>query len=155
MCCAVCISTACWTRRRYTIPTTVCASYYRCNGGSVLEDGSYSIGRPVIGAEIRILNQNCQELPAGETGEICIYGGGVSLGYIKDHTEENRAFDALPDDGIMYRSGNLGYLLPDGNIAFFHRKDTQIMILGKRVEVAEVESRLYQCKNVQQAVMES
>ena len=53
----------------------------------------------------------------------------------------------------MYRSGDLGYLLPNGDIAFLHRKDTQIMIYGKRVEVAEVESRLYQCKNVQQAVV--
>lgn len=52
-----------------------------------------------------------------------------------------------------YRSGDLGYLLPNGDIAFLHRKDTQIMIYGKRVEVAEVESRLYQCKNVQQAVV--
>lgn len=53
----------------------------------------------------------------------------------------------------MYRSGDLGYLLPDGNIAFLHRKDTQIMIYGKRVEVSEVESRLYQCQSVEQAIV--
>ena len=53
----------------------------------------------------------------------------------------------------MYRSGDLGYILPEGNIAFLHRKDTQIMILGRRVEVSEVESRLYQCRDVQQAVV--
>ena len=133
--------------------TTVCASYYRCNGGTVLEDGTYPIGHPVKGAEIRILDQNGAEVPAGETGEICIYGGGVSLGYIGDHAEENKAFAVLSDGSAMYRSGDLGYLLPNGDIAFLHRKDTQIMIYGKRVEVAEVESRLYQCKNVQQAVV--
>jgi acyl-coenzyme A synthetase/AMP-(fatty) acid ligase len=55
----------------------------------------------------------------------------------------------------MYRSGDLGYILPDGNIAFLHRKDTQIMINGKRVEVMEVESRLYQCEGVEQAVVRS
>ena len=53
----------------------------------------------------------------------------------------------------MYRSGDLGYVLPDGNIAFLHRMDTQIMIYGKRVEVMEVESRLYQCSGVEQAVV--
>lgn len=53
----------------------------------------------------------------------------------------------------MYRSGDLGYVLPDGNIAFLYRKDTQIMIMGKRVEVSEVESRLYQCQSVQQAIV--
>lgn len=118
-----------------------------------VEMGEYPIGHPVKGAEIRILDQNGAEVPAGETGEICIYGGGVSLGYIGDHAEENKAFAVLSDGSAMYRSGDLGYLLPNGDIAFLHRKDTQIMIYGKRVEVAEVESRLYQCKNVQQAVV--
>ena len=133
--------------------TTVCASYYRCNDGTMLADGTYPIGHPVKGASICILDQEGNELPAGETGEICILGGGVSLGYIGDHEEENKAFETMPDGAVMYRSGDLGYTLPNGDIAFLHRKDTQIMIYGKRVEVAEVESRLYQCKNVQQAIV--
>ena len=133
--------------------TTVCASYYRCNGGTVLEDGTYPIGHPVLGAQIRILDQSGNEVPKGQTGEICIYGDGVSLGYLGDHAEENKVFEQQPDGSVMYRSGDLGYILPDGNIAFLHRKDNQIMIYGKRVEVAEVESRLYQCQNVQQAVV--
>ncbi len=133
--------------------TTVCASYYRCNGGKVLEDGTYPIGHPVNGAQIKILDKDGNEVPKGQTGEICIYGGGVSMGYIGDHVEENKVFEKQPDGGVMYRSGDLGYILPDGNIAFLHRKDNQIMIYGKRVEVSEVESRLYQCKDVQQAVV--
>jgi len=133
--------------------TTVCASYYHCNGGAVLADGTYPIGHPVKGCEIHILDQDGNEVPHGETGEVCIFGSGVSLGYIGDREEENKAFVCLPDGNVMYRSGDLGYLLPDGNIAFFHRKDTQIMIYGKRVEVMEVESTLYQCKGVEQAVV--
>ena len=133
--------------------TTVCASYYHCNGGMVLADGTYPIGKAVRGTVIRILDAAGRKLPAGEVGEICIYGDGVSLGYIGDRKEENKAFEKLPDGSAMYRSGDLGYVLPDGNIAFLHRKDTQIMILGKRVEVSEVESRLYQCKSVQQAIV--
>lgn len=133
--------------------TTVCASYYRCNGGTVLEDGTYPIGHSVTGTQIRILDQDGNEVPSVETGEICIYGDGVSCGYIGDHEEENRAFEALTDGSAMYRSGDLGYFLPDGNIAFLHRKDTQVMIYGKRVEVMEVESTLYQCRGVEQAVV--
>ncbi len=133
--------------------TTVCASYYRCNGGEVLKDGTYPIGQPVRGTEIRILDQNGKDLPKGESGEICIYGNGVSLGYIGGHEEENKAFEHLPDGRAMYRSGDLGYILPSGDIAFLHRKDTQVMIYGKRVEVMEVESRLYQCSGVAQAVV--
>lgn len=133
--------------------TTVCASYYCCNTGAVLEDGTYPIGRPVKGTQIRILDQAGRELPRGETGELCIYGGGVSGGYIGDHAEENKAFVHLPDGSVMYRSGDLGYFLPDGSLAFLHRKDTQIMIYGKRVEVMEVEASLYQCRGVAQAVV--
>ncbi len=133
--------------------TTVCAAYYCCNTGYVLEDGTYPIGKPVKGVQIRILDEDGNEAPVGMTGEICIMGDGVSMGYIGDHEEENRAFERLPDGRVMYRSGDLGYWLPDGNIAFLHRKDDQIMIYGKRVEIAEVEYRLYQCSNVHQAVV--
>ena len=133
--------------------TTVCATYYRCRDGLVLEDGTYPIGHPVLGASIKILDNDGKELPQGETGEICIYGNGVSNGYAGDHDEENKAFVTLSDGSRMYRSGDLGYILPDGNIAFLHRKDTQIMIYGKRVEVMEVESKLYQCDGVEQAIV--
>lgn len=133
--------------------TTVCASYYRCNDGEVLEDGTYPIGRPVLGTQICILNASGGAAQPGETGEICICGDGVSQGYIGEHDEENKAFETLPDGHRRYRSGDLGYLLPDGNIAFVKRKDSQVMIRGKRVEVLEVESALYQCEGVEQAVV--
>ncbi len=133
--------------------TTVCASYYCCNTGSVLEDGTYPIGHPVKGVKIRILDEGGKEVPKGENGEICILGDGVSMGYIGNHDEENKAFVTLPDGEVMYRSGDLGYVLPDGDFAFLYRKDDQIMIYGKRVEIAEVESRLYQCTGIQQAVV--
>lgn len=132
---------------------TVCASYYRCNGGNVLEDGTYPIGKAVKDAVIKILDPDGRELPNGESGEVCIFGKGVSKGYIGDHAEENKAFVKLPDGETMYRSGDLGYVLPDGNIAFLHRKDTQVMIYGKRVEVMEVESKMYQCHGVEQAIV--
>lgn len=84
--------------------TTVCASYYHCNTGMVLADGTYPIGRPVKGTEIRILDVDGNELPNGEIGEVCIYGDGISDGYIGDHEEENKAFEKLSDGGVMYLS---------------------------------------------------
>ena len=133
--------------------TTVCASYYCCNEGNALPDGTYPIGKAVKGSRIRILDCSGRELPVGISGEICILGDGVSLGYIGDREEENKAFEILPDGSKMYHSGDLGYLLPGGDVAFLHRMDNQIMIYGKRVEVAEVESRLCQCKDVRQAIV--
>ncbi len=133
--------------------TTVCAAYYNCSEGKVLPDGTYPIGKPVKGAEIEILDEEGKRCPVGVTGEICISGNGVSAGYIGKHEEENRAFERKEDGSVVYKSGDLGYYLPDGNLAFVRRKDKQIMIYGRRVEMPEVEVRLYGCKNVQRAVV--
>ncbi len=129
--------------------TTVCASYCKCTKENVLEDGTFPVGKAVLGVEIKIMDEDGNELPDGEIGELCIFGGGVSNGYIGNRVEENKTFvDTL--QGKMYKSGDLGYVLPDGNIAFLHRKDTQIMIKGKRVEVSEVENVLAKSKFVRQ-----
>ena len=53
----------------------------------------------------------------------------------------------------MYHSGDLGYELPDGNIAFLRRRDDQVMILGKRVEPEEVENVLNTCPCVEHGIV--
>lgn len=131
--------------------TTVCAAYYNCSNGTPLADGTYPVGKPVYGADIVIMDRAGKEVPQGKTGELCILGDGVSLGYIGDRRKENEAFETIADGRKMYHSGDLGYMLPNGNIAFLHRKDTQIMIRGKRVEVSEVENVLLQSGMIRQA----
>lgn len=133
--------------------TTVCASYYRCNDTVPLSDGTYPVGKPVLGTQIEILDEHMQPVKQGEIGEICILGDGVTAGYIGDRKKENEAFVVRQDGSTVYRSGDLGYFLPDGNIAFLHRKDTQVMILGKRVEPIEVESVLCKCSEIEKAVV--
>ncbi|WP_287389199.1 amino acid adenylation domain-containing protein [Lachnospira sp.] len=130
--------------------TTVCASYCRCTKDNVLEDGTFPVGKSVLGTEIKVMDEEGKELPDGEVGELCIFGGGVSNGYIGNRAQENKAF-VNTANGRMYKSGDLGYYLPDGNIAFLHRKDTQIMIKGKRVEVSEVENILTKSELIKQA----
>ena len=75
-------------------------------------------------------------------------GNGIARGYIGDLPSESKAFSETKDGKRIYYSGDLGYVLPDGNIAFLHRKDTQVMIYGKRVEPMEVENVLLRCKGV-------
>ncbi|WP_290137834.1 amino acid adenylation domain-containing protein [uncultured Dubosiella sp.] len=133
--------------------TTVCCSYYNASRGEALADGTFPIGHPVLDTMIRILDKAGNEVPEGCVGEICIEGGGVSLGYIGDHAKENEAFVTRADGSRLYRSGDLGYVLPDHNLAFLHRKDRQIMIEGKRVEPDEVESVLHQYPDVKQAAV--
>lgn len=128
--------------------TTVCATYFRCEKSSVLADGTFPIGKPILGAEIRIMDEQQNQVEDGVAGEICILGGGVARGYIGNLPGESKAFSIADDGKRIYYSGDMGYLLPDGNIAFLHRKDTQVMIYGKRVEPMEVENVLLTCTGV-------
>lgn len=131
--------------------TTVCCSYFHCNGQKALKDGTYPIGKAVLGTKIEVLDDNGKPVADGTVGEICISGEGVSNGYTDQ--SKNKMFIIGADGKTIYRSGDLGYLLPNGDLAFLHRKDSQIMILGKRVEPEEVENILCDCDEIQTAVV--
>lgn len=132
--------------------TTVCATYYRIDNSDALDDGTFPVGKAIKGVDVRILDADMKELPVGETGEICIFGEGVSDGYLGNPPEQSN-FTVWSDGRCMYRSGDLGYVLPDGNIAFLHRRDRQVMILGKRVEPDEVENILNESPCVERGVV--
>lgn len=80
--------------------TTVCASYYRCDNSAPMPDGTYSIGKPVKGVEVRIMDDKLHELPTGEIGEICILGEGVSRGYVGNPPEQKN-FVTIAHDIFM------------------------------------------------------
>ena len=132
--------------------TCVCSNYFRVDNAEPLEDGTFSIGKAIKGVEVKILDKNLRELPQGEIGEICIFGEGVNQGYLGNPPEQVN-FVTLPGGTRLYRSGDLGYVMPDGNMAFLHRRDEQVMILGKRVEPEEVENVLNTCPEVERGVV--
>lgn len=132
--------------------TTVCSNYLRVDNAKPLDDGTFPVGKPVLGVKTKILDKDLKEMPQGTVGEICIFGEGVSRGYI-NNAPEQRNFVTLPDGTRFYRSGDLGYVLPDGNLAFLNRRDNQVMILGKRVEPEEVENVLNTCTCIERGVV--
>lgn len=132
--------------------TTVCCTFCRIDRIPPLEDGTYPIGKAVKGVEVKILDENLNEVPRGHHGEICILGEGVGRGYVGNPPEQKNLV-TLPDGRKMYRSGDLGYELPDGNIAFLNRRDNQVMILGKRVEPEEVGNVVNTCPCVETGVV--
>lgn len=132
--------------------TTVCATYFRIDNSEPLDDGTYPVGKAVRGVDVKILDDELTEVPDGETGEICISGEGVAQGYLGNPPEQIN-FVTCGDGTRMYRSGDLGYRLPDGGIAFLRRKDRQVMILGRRVEPEEVENVLNESPCVERGVV--
>lgn len=132
--------------------TTVCSNYYRIDNAQPLEDGTYPVGKPVAGVDVKILNERLEEVADGEFGEICIFGNGVGRGYLGNPPEQAN-FVTLEDGTRFYRSGDMGYRRDDGNIIFMHRRDDQVMILGRRVEPEEVENVLNEYPGIDRGVV--
>jgi amino acid adenylation domain-containing protein len=99
-----------------------------------------TIGKPIDSVQIYILNEQRQEVPIGEPGEIYIGGAGVGRGYRNrpDLTDEHFIASPFNADARLYRTGDLGRYLPDGQIAFLGRVDEQVKIRGFRIEPAEI-----------------
>lgn len=132
--------------------TTVCSNYFRIDNATPLEDGTFPVGKPVEGVKVNILDDNLQQLPDGEIGEICISGEGVGRGYLGNPPEQ-RNFVILEDGSRLYRSGDMGYKDSEGNFFFLHRRDDQVMILGRRVEPEEVENVLNEYKGIERGIV--
>lgn len=119
-------------------------------------DGSQSIpyGRPNSNNKAYVLDRYGQDMPDWVVGEICAAGVGLARGYWGDaaRTAEKFYFDEERGERI-YRTGDLGRYLPDGNIDIQGRKDFQIKVNGYRIEAGEVETRLVSLNGIRRAVV--
>ncbi|MCE6981566.1 amino acid adenylation domain-containing protein, partial [Pseudomonas frederiksbergensis] len=115
------------------------------------------IGKPVANTRVYLLDTQLQPVPVGVTGELYIGGAGVARGYLNRSTLTTERFVQDPFSPVqnarMYRSGDLGRYLPDGNIEYLGRNDGQLKIRGFRIELGEIESRLGACTGVREAVV--
>uniref|UniRef100_UPI0005F8269E non-ribosomal peptide synthetase n=1 Tax=Teredinibacter turnerae TaxID=2426 RepID=UPI0005F8269E len=113
------------------------------------------IGKPIKNVEIYILDCYQKSQPIGIPGEIYVGGIGVSRGYINrpELTAEKFIDNPFEPGSVMYRTGDLGRWLDDGNIEYLGRIDTQIKIRGFRVELGEIESRLNTYKDIMDSVV--
>ena len=102
--------------------------------------GKYkSAGRAVLGVEVRIVDQDDNEVPRGTVGEICVRGPNVMLGY----WNQPELTAATVRDGWMY-SGDGGYMAEDGFVYVVDRMKDMIISGGENVYSAEVENAVYQ-----------
>ncbi|WP_329355998.1 amino acid adenylation domain-containing protein [Streptomyces anulatus] len=102
--------------------------------------GSRSVGRPLPGWSVRVLDPYGRPVPPGAPGEIHVGGAGVALGYLHRPapTAERFVPDVVDPAGRLYRSGDLGRLLPDGTLEHLGRIDDQVKVRGFRIEPGEI-----------------
>lgn len=113
-----------------------------------------SIGMPVSNTRIYILDAYRNLVPQGIEGELYIGGDNLAIGYLnKEGLTKEKFIDTLFEKGKLYKSGDLGYWRPDGNIEFIGRKDDQIKIRGYRVELGEIEQALQSYEAIEAAVV--
>ncbi|KAJ1660298.1 Nonribosomal peptide synthetase [Dispira simplex] len=111
-----------------------------------------TIGRPLPNRECYILDNQRQLLPIGAIGEIFIGGVGVSHGYInRSDLNESRFLPNPFAAGRLYRTGDYGRWLPNGELECLGRTDDQVKLRGFRVELGEVRGALLQQSGIRDA----
>ncbi|MDW6002415.1 amino acid adenylation domain-containing protein [Vibrio mangrovi] len=112
-----------------------------------------TIGRPVAGAQIWILDEQQQPVKMGESGELYIAGPGVALGYLDAPDLSREKFVSLPHltGKKLFRSGDRAQWLPNGMVQYLGRFDDQIKIRGNRIELTELTHIILQLPSVRNA----
>jgi len=106
--------------------------------------GRTSIGSPLPGVRLYVLNAAAAATPIGVPGELHIGGVALARGYLGQPglTAERFVPDPFGDSGRLYRTGDRARWRPDGSLEFLGRTDNQLKIRGQRVEPADIEASL-------------
>ncbi|PYC16926.1 non-ribosomal peptide synthetase [Pseudomonas mosselii] len=121
-------------------------TWHRLGDEDVRPWAQKSVGKAIVGRHVYILDEQLEPADSGTLGEIWIAGEGVARGYHRLPGLTAARF--VPDPyaarpgARMYRSGDLGRLLENGELEYAGRADEQVKIRGFRVELGEVSSRL-------------
>jgi len=115
---------------------------------------SIPYGKPMKNQHFYVLNDSLHACPDWVPGDLYIGGIGLAMGYWRDKQKTAASFIIHPrTNERLYKTGDLGRFLPDGNIEFLGRNDSQVKIRGYRVELGEIEAALRQFEPVSDAVV--
>lgn len=126
-------------------------SYYTTTGA----DFRIPIGKPIWNTSLYVLDDQLNLVPMGVRGEICIGGIGLSTGYLNNPelTDEKFVDSPFEKGKKIYRTGDIGKWMPDGQLLYLDRKDSQVKIRGYRVELGEIENALRNISGVEEAAV--
>ncbi len=134
--------------------TTICSTLYEVKS-SHLHSGITPIGRPAANTQVFLLDAHRNLIPIGAVGDVYIGGEGLARGYYRhpDLTAERFIESPFRPGERLYRAGDLARYLPDGNLIYMGRVDTQVKLHGMRLELGEIEAALHQHPKVKQAAV--
>ena len=142
-----------------TETVVACTGYYFNFGIDLGLPRSLPIGKPINNVQIYLLDEDLNPVKLGEEGEICVGGVQVARGYLNQQELTKIKFIQDPSSNNrndkIYKTGDIGRLLPDGNIEYAGRKDHQVKIRGYRIELGEIESVLIQSEAIKNVVVEA
>ncbi|HEX8474860.1 MAG TPA: amino acid adenylation domain-containing protein [Pyrinomonadaceae bacterium] len=134
--------------------TSVCATFAEC---AEVPEHSPPIGRAMSNVRVYVLDERLEPVPVGVVGEICIGGVGVARGYFNHPALTAEKFIPNPHGQQpgerLYKTGDAGRFLPDGQLQFVGRIDRQVKLRGFRIEPAEIEAALESHPSVNKSVV--
>jgi amino acid adenylation domain-containing protein len=118
---------------------TAIATYFDCTPESIAGHDRIPIGYPVRETNVYVLDDQLCEVPVGASGELCVAGPGVALGYRNRPDLTAERFVSDPRLGVLYRTGDLARQHRDGTLEVLGRRDRQVKLRGFRIELEEIE----------------
>ncbi|WP_179862531.1 non-ribosomal peptide synthetase [Bacillus wiedmannii] len=118
------------------------------------------IGRPISNVQMYILDDHLNPVPIGVKGEIYVSGLGLSRGYYNRQNVTATQFIPNPFAIInghgnrLFKTGDFGRYLPNGNIQYLGRMDYQVKLRGIRIEIQEIEAQLEMFSFVDKCIVE-
>lgn len=106
------------------------------NPPGAIQEGT--VGTPVVGTELKVIDENDESLPTGEVGELCVRGPQVMKGYWQ---RPEATAEVLSEDG-WFRTGDMALIQDDGYVRIVDRKKDMILVSGFNVYPNEVEDVL-------------